>query len=146
MAAKLTRLTHKIAIQLLLMSEICTFCSSCSRRLVRKLLDTPSYLYAFIDTTYLIPFSIVLPICCCVWILSLFKETLARVLGLSRRYFKSMSSGGLWRRVVLWWDTNVSQVPDVSVFTSPWRWRQQEPLKRWYPTTTPHGVTAPQKT
>jgi hypothetical protein len=22
-----------------------------------------------------------------------------------------------------------------------WRWRQHGPLKRWYPTTTPHGVT-----
>jgi len=26
-----------------------------------------------------------------------------------------------------------------------WRWRQHEPPKRWYPTTTPHGVTT-QKT
>jgi len=22
-----------------------------------------------------------------------------------------------------------------------WRWRQQGPLQRWDPTTTPHGVT-----
>jgi hypothetical protein len=43
MAAKLTRLTHKIAIQLHLVAESCTICSSCSRRTVRKLLDTPSY-------------------------------------------------------------------------------------------------------
>jgi hypothetical protein len=43
MAAKLTRLTHKIAIQLHLMAESCTICSSRSRRPVRKLLDTPSY-------------------------------------------------------------------------------------------------------
>jgi hypothetical protein len=28
---------------------------------------------------------------------------------------------------------------------SPWRWRQHEPLKCWYPTTTLHGVTT-QKT
>jgi hypothetical protein len=50
MAAKLTRLTHKIAIQLHLVPESCTICSSRSRRLVRKLLDTPSYilfLYVF---------------------------------------------------------------------------------------------------
>jgi hypothetical protein len=43
MAAKLTRLTHKIAIQLRLVAESCTICSSRSRRLVRKLSDTPSY-------------------------------------------------------------------------------------------------------
>jgi hypothetical protein len=43
MAAKLTRLTHKIAIQLHLVVESCTICSSRSRRPVRKLLDTPSY-------------------------------------------------------------------------------------------------------
>jgi hypothetical protein len=44
MASKLTRLTHKIAIQLHLVAESCTICSSRSRRPVRKLLDTPSYL------------------------------------------------------------------------------------------------------
>jgi hypothetical protein len=43
MAAKLTRLTHKIAIQLHLMAESCTICSFRSRRPVRKLLHTPSY-------------------------------------------------------------------------------------------------------
>jgi hypothetical protein len=43
MAAKLSRLTHKIAIQLHLVAESCTICSSRSRRPVRKLLDTPSY-------------------------------------------------------------------------------------------------------
>jgi hypothetical protein len=43
MVAKLTRLTHKIAIQLQLMTESCTICSSRSKRPVRKLLDTPSY-------------------------------------------------------------------------------------------------------
>jgi hypothetical protein len=43
MAAKLTRLTHKIAIQLYLLAETWTVCSSHSRRPVRKFLDTPSY-------------------------------------------------------------------------------------------------------
>jgi len=43
MAAKLTRLTHKIEVQLHLATESCTICSSRSRRPVRKLLDTPSY-------------------------------------------------------------------------------------------------------
>jgi hypothetical protein len=43
MAADLTRLTHKIAIQLQLVAESCTICSSRSRRPVRKLSDTPSY-------------------------------------------------------------------------------------------------------
>jgi hypothetical protein len=35
-------LSHKIAIQLLLVAERCTICSSRSKRPVRKLLDTPS--------------------------------------------------------------------------------------------------------
>jgi len=43
MAAELTRLTHKIAIQLHLVAESCTIRSSHSMRPVRKLLDTPSY-------------------------------------------------------------------------------------------------------
>jgi hypothetical protein len=43
MGAKRTRLTHKTVIQLHLVAESCTICSSCSRRPVRKLLDTPSY-------------------------------------------------------------------------------------------------------
>jgi hypothetical protein len=50
MAAKLIRLTHKIAIQLHLMSESCTIWSSPSRRPIRKLLDTPSYILYRIDT------------------------------------------------------------------------------------------------
>jgi hypothetical protein len=44
MATKLTRLTHKVAIQLHLVAESCMICSSRSRRPVWKLLDTPSYL------------------------------------------------------------------------------------------------------
>jgi len=43
MAPKLTRLTHKIAIQLHLVAEGSTIISSRSRRPVRKLLDAPSY-------------------------------------------------------------------------------------------------------
>jgi len=43
MAAKPTRLTHIIAIQLHQEAESYTVCSSRSRRTVRKLLDTPSY-------------------------------------------------------------------------------------------------------
>jgi hypothetical protein len=43
MAAKLTRLTHKIATELHLVAESYTIFSSRSRRPVRKLLDTPSY-------------------------------------------------------------------------------------------------------
>jgi len=42
MAAKLTRLTHKITIRLHLVAESCTICSSRCRQAVRKLLDTPS--------------------------------------------------------------------------------------------------------
>jgi len=44
MAAKLTRLTHKISIQLHLVAESCIIWSSCSRWPVQKYLDTPSYL------------------------------------------------------------------------------------------------------
>jgi hypothetical protein len=47
MAAKLTRLTHIIAIQLNLVAERCTICISLSRWPVRKLLDTPSYVSVF---------------------------------------------------------------------------------------------------
>jgi hypothetical protein len=51
MAAKLTTPTHKIAIQLHLVAESCTICSSRSRRPVLKLLDAPSYniIYAFMQ-------------------------------------------------------------------------------------------------
>jgi hypothetical protein len=44
MAANLTRLSHKSAIQLHLVTERCTICSFRSRRPVLKLLDTPSYM------------------------------------------------------------------------------------------------------
>jgi len=44
MAAKLTKLAHRIAIQLHLAAEKFTICSSGSRRSVRRLLDTPSYI------------------------------------------------------------------------------------------------------
>jgi hypothetical protein len=44
MAGKLIILTHKIAIQLHLVTESCTICSFRSRMPVRKLLDTPSYI------------------------------------------------------------------------------------------------------
>jgi len=43
MAAKLTRLTHKIAIQVHIVTESCTICSFSSGRPVGKLLDTLSY-------------------------------------------------------------------------------------------------------
>jgi len=44
MAAKLARLTHKIAVKLHLVAESYTICSYRSRRPVRKLLYTLSYL------------------------------------------------------------------------------------------------------
>jgi hypothetical protein len=47
---------------------------------------------------------------------------------------RGFRSSGLWRRVVLCYDT-----------TSPWRWRQHGPPNQWYPPTTLHGV-ATQKT
>jgi hypothetical protein len=50
MEANLTRLTHKIAIQLHLVVESCTICSSRSRLPVRKLLDAPSYMFFFLGS------------------------------------------------------------------------------------------------
>jgi len=46
MAAKLTRLTHKIALQLHLVAEICSICSSSFRRPVRKFWIFPRMLYS----------------------------------------------------------------------------------------------------
>jgi hypothetical protein len=45
MTAKLTLLTHKIAIQLHTVAESCTIYSSRSRLPVRKLLGTPFYIF-----------------------------------------------------------------------------------------------------
>jgi hypothetical protein len=55
MVAKLTRPTHKIATQLHLVAESCTICCSCSRRSVRKLLDTHSYFYIILQCTLISP-------------------------------------------------------------------------------------------
>jgi hypothetical protein len=54
MAAKLTRLTHKIATKLHLLADSRTIVSSLSRRTVRKLLDTFSY-------SFMIRFNVILP-------------------------------------------------------------------------------------
>jgi len=35
----------------------------------------------------------------------------------------------------------IKVVEEDSRSLSPWKWRQHGPLKRWYPTTTSHGVT-----
>jgi hypothetical protein len=53
MTTKHTRLTHTIAIQLHLMAETCTICSSLSRRPVWKLLDTLSYFRMFAIVLFL---------------------------------------------------------------------------------------------
>jgi hypothetical protein len=58
MAAKLTRLTHKIAIQLRLVAESCIICSSRCRRPVRKLLDTISYVKQYRHVCILSSFNI----------------------------------------------------------------------------------------
>jgi hypothetical protein len=49
MAAKLTRLTHKIAVQLHLVAESCTICSSRFRWPVRELFDTRSHFFVWIS-------------------------------------------------------------------------------------------------
>jgi len=59
MAAKLTRLTHKVVIQLLLVAESCTICSSCSG-LICLACPAPlsEYCADFVDlVALLIPFS-----------------------------------------------------------------------------------------
>jgi len=53
MATKLTRLTHKIATQLQVMAESCTVCGSRTRRLVRELLDTLSYVPCYYLRSYM---------------------------------------------------------------------------------------------
>jgi hypothetical protein len=45
MVAKLTKLTHKIVMQLHLVAQSYTIRSSCSRQPVQKLLDMPSYIH-----------------------------------------------------------------------------------------------------
>jgi hypothetical protein len=50
MVAKLTRLTHKITIKLHLVAKSCTIYSSRSRRPVRKLLGTPSYMKFYLES------------------------------------------------------------------------------------------------
>jgi hypothetical protein len=62
MAAKLTRLTYKIAIQLHLVAESCIICSSRSRRSVRKLLDTPSYIGNYFEGHFREPIGAVIDI------------------------------------------------------------------------------------
>jgi hypothetical protein len=47
MVAKLTRLTHKTAIQLNLEADTCTICSPLSKLPVRKLLDISSYVHFY---------------------------------------------------------------------------------------------------
>jgi hypothetical protein len=51
MTAKLTKVTHKITIQLHLVAESYTICSSRGRRPVRKLLDTPLYIISSANGT-----------------------------------------------------------------------------------------------
>jgi len=65
MAAKLSRLTHKIAIQLHLVAESSTVCSSLSRRPVWKLLDSPSSVKSFKSCTYCLSVVLVAVLCDC---------------------------------------------------------------------------------
>jgi hypothetical protein len=59
--------------------------------------------------------------------------------GLNDDHLKS--SSGLWRSLVLWWNTYISKVHTASIFRVKCRWRQYGPPKRRYPTATLHGVT-----
>jgi hypothetical protein len=70
MAAKLTGLTHKIAIRLHLVAESSATCSSRSRRPVRKLLDAPLYMQQIAEHYVLRKLQRVLPSmesCCEKW-------------------------------------------------------------------------------
>jgi len=59
MVAKLTTPTHEIAIQLRLVAESSTTCSSRSGRPVRKLLDTPSYMQECLKVTEVENYSLI---------------------------------------------------------------------------------------
>jgi hypothetical protein len=107
MAVKLTGLSHKIAIQLHLVAESCTTCSSRSRRPVRKLLDTPSYVQK--HNKFL-----------CLGKVSFRKWISEHRAALEEKHrHKSLksSSSVLWHGVALWWDTNVSEDLAASIFT-----------------------------
>jgi hypothetical protein len=55
---------------------------------------------------------------------------------------KKAGSSGLWRRVAIRHDTNVSEDLAASIFRlHASRQRQQGPPKQWYPNTSLHGVT-----
>jgi hypothetical protein len=69
---------------------------------------------------------------------SMLRMKYIEMLRFSRRSCFKSRSAGLWCRVVLWQDTNVSKVRVASIFRVKWRRRQHGPLKRWYPTTTLH--------
>jgi hypothetical protein len=75
MAAKLTRLTHKIAIQLHLVGESCTICNSHSRWPVRKLLDTPSCvcnLFVYALLTHVFVYLFIMYVCMSTYICLLY--------------------------------------------------------------------------
>jgi hypothetical protein len=72
MAANFARLNHKIELQLHLGAESRTICSSLSRRPVRKLLDTPSYLchvyyYSSASDCFLLKVKVKLSLCFFNW-------------------------------------------------------------------------------
>jgi hypothetical protein len=97
MAANLSRLTHKIAIQLHLVAESCTICSSRTRRPVRKLLDTPSLVY----------------ICKWDFALKAVKELIISISNVRRKFRGTNSQSwpldharSLWTEVLSWWVSN----------------------------------------
>jgi hypothetical protein len=51
------------------------------------------------------------------------------------------SNMDIWNAGILTQHYTTSQPRRPRPGSSPWRWRQHGPPKRWYPTTTPHGVT-----
>jgi hypothetical protein len=100
MAAKLTRLTHRIAIQLPMMADSCTICSSRSRRSGRKLLDTPSYFWtpgilnkALLRGTYHLSQT--------VWMMA-HRQVLKKTLQIAQFLIRDNSSDSKRRKVGLW--------------------------------------------
>jgi hypothetical protein len=132
MAAKLTRLTHRIAIQLYLVADSCTICNSRSRRPVLKLLDTPSYSSSPPSLLSNHKLNELGPLASTPTLPGVTTQKTSTWVPLKLPY------GGRGGSMDLW---NFGILPQHYTASQRRRWRHHGPLKLWYPTTTLHGVT-----
>jgi len=103
MVTKLTRLTHKIAIQLHLVVESCKICSSRYRQSVRKLLDTPSYV-CMCDVFTEIAMCVFSNIKCIIIILLYQGKNVSML-----RFVSSIVDTGIWPLLICFWGEAISQ-------------------------------------